>query len=102
LNEILVINRQADELLEEPKAISKRAFGMAFPVHKDPALRTQLAGEVHLLEDRLLEIAKELKRIDPAAHRQWFHSISESFLDLQSAEETGAVSLRLGDLRKWG
>ena len=97
------MNRQADKLIEELKAISKRAFGMALSAHKDPALRNQLAGEAHLLKNRLLDIAKELKRIDPAAHQQWFHPISESFLDLQFVEEeTGAVSLRFGDLRKWG
>jgi len=97
------MNRQADKLIEELKAISKWAFGMALSAHEDPALRTQLTGEAHLLKNRLLDIAKELKRIDPAAHQQWFHLISESFLDLQFIEEeTGAVSLRLGDLRKWG
>lgn len=97
------MNRQADKLIEELYAIGKRAFGMALSVHRAPSLHTQLAGEAHLLKNRLLDIAKELKRMDPAAHQQWSHPKSETFLDFHFVmKETGAVSLRLGDLRKWG
>jgi len=97
------VDRQEGKLIEELKAINQRAFGMALSVHKDPALRAQLAGEAHLLENKLLDIANELKRINPSLHQQWFLPISESLLDLLFVEgERETVSLRLGDLRKWG
>jgi hypothetical protein len=99
----MVMNAQAYNLIEELRAISKRAFGMALSVHRAPSLRTQWAGEAHLRTNKLQDLSKEMKRIDPAAHQQWFHTLSESFLDLRFVEEeTDTVSLRLGDLMKWG
>ncbi len=97
------VKERVDKLIEELKAISKRAFGMALSVHKDPALRTQLTGEAHLLEDRLLDVAKELKNIDPASHKQWFFPVSEAILDLNFVlADSGTTSLRLGDIIHWG
>ena len=97
------MKERVDKLIEELEMINKQSFGMACSIHKEPALLAQSGEKARLVIKRLLDIAKELKRTDPAAHQQWFHPISESFLDLQFIEEeTGAVSLRFGDLRKWG
>ncbi len=93
----------SDQLVEELKVINKRAFDMALSVHKDPGLRTQLTEEATPLQMRLLEIAEEIERIAPAVHKQWFHTISESILDLNFAKAaTDFTSLRLGDIIKWG
>ncbi len=91
------------KLVEELEAINKRAFEMALSVHKDPASRTQLSQEASLLEKRLLHIAGELEQGDAAMHKQWFHRISESLLELMFVEaETPTVSLRMGDIIRWG
>ncbi len=93
----------SDQLVEELEAINKRAFRMALSVHEDSSLRSRLAEEASLLKKRLLDIADEIKRIDPAVHEQWFHWISESLLDLNFVEaETSTTSLRLGDFIRWG
>jgi len=97
------VKERVDKLIEELEMINKQSFGMACSVHKEPALRTQYAEKAHLLRERLLAIAEELKRIDPATHRIWFFRISESHLDLSFVlAESGTTSLRLGDIIKWG
>ena len=76
---------------------------MACSIHKEQVLRTQFAEKAHLLRDRLLDIAEELKRTDPAKHTAWFHRISESHLDLSFVlADSGMTSLRLGDIIRWG
>ena len=90
-------------LIEELETINKRAFGMALSVHNDPRLRVQLSKEAGLLEKRLLSIADELEQVDAVAHKEWFHRISESILDLNFAKaDVAFTSLRLGDHIKWG
>ena len=96
-------NEQLGKLEEELETIDKLSFRMAFSVHTDPGLRSQLAKEAGLLKRRLLAIADEIKQQDPAVHKQWFHRISESFLDIDFVVTgTDITSLRLGDIVKWG
>jgi hypothetical protein len=91
------------KLVEELETLNKRSFGMALSVHKDPALRARLSQAASRLQDRLLEIAKELERIDPVEHKQWFFQISESMLDFDFViADKGITSLRLGDIIRWG
>jgi len=97
------VKERVDKLIEELEMINKQSFGMARSIHKEPALRTQSAAKAHLLRKRLLDIAEEFERIDPAKHREWFHRISESLLDLDFVvADRGMTSLRLGDIIKWG
>lgn len=97
------MKERVDQLIEELEMINKQSFGMAHSIHKEPALRTQSADKAHLLRKRLLDIAEEFKRIDPAKHRTWFHRISESLLDLDFVlADSGMTSLRLGDIITWG
>lgn len=97
------MSAQVDQLVEELETINKRSFQMSFSVHKDSSLRSELAGEASLLKKRLLVIAEEIEHINPAVHKQWFHRISESFLDLDFVvTETDVTSLRLGDIIRWG
>jgi hypothetical protein len=103
LDEMVSVKERVDKLIEELEMINKQSFVMAYSIHKEPALRTQFAEKAHLLRDRLLDIAEELKRIDPAMHRMWFYRISESHLDLSFVlADSGMTSLRLGDIIKWG
>ncbi len=96
-------NKNVDQLVEELETINKRSFQMSFSVHKDSGLCSELAGEASLLEKRLLDIANELKQVAPAEHKQWFHRISESLLDLDFViTETDVTSFRLGDIIRWG
>ncbi len=97
------VNERADQLVEELETINRQAFRMAFSVHQDSNLRSQLAEEARLLQKRLLDIAEELERIDPDVRKRWFHPISESILDLDFVvTETDITSLRLGDIIRWG
>jgi hypothetical protein len=97
------VKERVDKLIEELEMINKQSFGMACSIHKEPALRTQFAEKAHFLRERLLDIAEELKRIDPAKHRTWFYRISESHLDLSFVlADSGMTSLRLGDIIRWG
>ena len=92
-----------EKLVEELETLNKRSFGMALSVHKDPALRARLSQEASLLQGRLLEIAKELERIDPVEHKRWFFKISESMLDFDFViADKDITSLRLGDIRRHG
>jgi len=92
-----------EKLVEELETLNKRSFGMALSVHKDPALRARLSQEASLLQGRLLEIAKELERIDPVEHKRWFFKISESMLDFDFViADKDITSLRLGDIVRWG
>ncbi len=94
---------ESQTLIEELEMINKESYGMALAIHKDPALRAQSAEKAKFLIKRLNHIVEELERIDPKVHKQWFHRISESFLDLYFVEaESGTTSLRLGDIIKWG
>jgi len=96
-------NEKVDRLVEELETINKRSFQMSLSVHKDLSLRSELAGEASLLQKRLLVIAEEIEQINPPVHKQWFHRISESFLDLDFVlTETDVTSLRLGDIIRWG
>lgn len=102
-DKIASVKERADKLIEELEMINKHSFGMASSVHKDPSLRTQYAEKAHLMREKLLEIAEELKRLDPAKHKTWFFRISESHLDLSFVlADSGVTSLRLGDIIKWG
>jgi hypothetical protein len=97
------VKERVDKLIGELEMINKQSFGMACSVHEEPALRTQFAEMAHLMSERLLDIAEEFKRIDPAKHRTWFFRISESVLDLDFVlADSGVTSLRLGDIIKWG
>ena len=96
-------NERVDKLIEELEMIDKQSFVLARSIHKEPALRTSSAEKARLLRKRLLNIAEELERIDPKVHKQWFHRISESLLDLDFVVENSSMtSLRLGDIIKWG
>ncbi len=93
----------SETLVEELEIINKQSYAMALSIHKDPALRRQSAEQAKLLIKRLNHIAEELERIDPQSHKQWFHRISESFLDLYFVmRDSDTTSLRLGDIIKWG
>lgn len=93
------VKEREDNLIEELEMINKQSFGMACSVHKEPALRTHYAEKAHLMRERLLEIAEELKRLDPAKHKTWFFQISESYLDLSFVlADRRTTSLRLGDI----
>ena len=97
------VKERVDKLIEELEMINKESFGMAHSIHKEPALRTQFAEKAHFLRERLLDIAEELKRIDPAKHRTWFYRISESHLDLSFVlADSSMTSLRLGNITRWG
>ena len=103
LYEMVSVKKRVDKLIEELEMINKQSFGMACSVHKEQALRTQYTEKAHLLRERLLEIAEELKRLDPATHRIWFFRISESHLDLSFVlADSGTTSLRLGEIIRWG
>lgn len=103
LDEMVSLKERVDKLIEELDMIKNQSFGMACSIHKEPALKTQSAEKAYLLRERLLEIAKALKRIDPAKHRTWFYRISEPHLDLSFVlADSGMTSLRLGDIIKWG
>ena len=96
-------NERVDKLIEELEMIDKQSFVLARSIHKEPALRTSSAEKARLLRKRLLNIAEELERIDSKVHKQWFHRISESLLDLDFVVENSSMtSLRLGDIIKWG
>ncbi len=95
--------RGVDKLIKEFEMINKESFEMARAIHKQSVLRPQAAEKASLLKKRLLDIAEELERVSPAVHKQWFHQISESLLDLYFMEgDSGTTSLRLGDIIKWG
>jgi hypothetical protein len=97
------VNIRVGKLVKELETIDKRSFQMALSVHKDSNLRVQLGEEAALLQKRLLSIAEELEGIAPETHKQWSHRISESLLDLNFVvSESGAMSLRLGDIIRWG
>jgi hypothetical protein len=92
-----------EKIVEELETLNKRSFEMALSVHKAPALRAQLSHEASLLQERLLDIAKELERIAPDEHKQWFFRISESMLDFDFViADKDITSLRLGDIIRWG
>ena len=94
---------RVDKLIEEFEMIDRQSFVMARSIHKEPALRTSSAEKARLLRKRLLNIAEELERIDSKVHKQWFHRISESLLDLDFAMADSSITgLRLGDIIKWG
>jgi hypothetical protein len=102
-DKMVSVKQRVDKFIEELEIINKQSFEMACSVHKEPALRTQFAEKAHLMRERLLDIAEELKRTDPAMHRTWFYRISESHLDLSFVlADSGVTSLRLGDIIKWG
>ena len=91
------------KLEEELETINKRAIQMALSIHEDSSLRPAFAEEARFLKRRLLDIADEVGQIDPVAHQEWFHRISESLLDFDFVvTETGITSLRLGDIVQWG
>ncbi len=97
------VKERVDKLIEKLEMINKQSFGMACSIHKEPALRTQSAEKACLLRKRLLDVAEEIEQIDPTVHKQWFHRISESLLDLNFVvADSGMTSLRLGDIIKWG
>ncbi len=97
------VKGQMVQIVEELEMINKESFRMACSIHREPALRAQSAERASLLKKRLLDIANELKQAVPAEHKQWFHRISESLLDLNFVSaDTGVTSLRLGDIIKWG
>ena len=103
VSERIEMNEKAGQLVEELETINKRVFQIAVSVHKDSSLRSHLAEEASPLKKRLLDIAEEIEQIDPAVHKQWFHRISESLLDLDFVvANSGITSLRLGDVIKWG
>lgn len=90
-------------LIEELEMINKESFRMARSIYQEPALRVQSAEEARLPKKKLIDIAEEVEQIDPKVHRQWFHRISESLLDLDFVmADSGMTSLRLGDVMKWG
>ena len=96
------VKGQVDKLVEELEIINKQSFGMARSIHKEPALRTQSTEKARFLRKRLLDITEEIEQIDPTVHKQWFHRISESLLDLDFVvADSGMTSLRLGDIIKW-
>jgi hypothetical protein len=97
------VKERVGKLIEELEMINKQPFGMARPIHKEPALRTQSAEKAHLLRKRLLDIAEELEQVASAEHKKWIHRISESLLDLDFAvADRGTTSLGLGDIIRWG
>lgn len=97
------VNEKADQLVEELETINRQAFRMAFSVHQDSSLRSQLAEDARHLQKRVLNIAEELERIDPDTRKRWLHPISESILDLEFVvTDTDITSLRLGDIIRWG
>ncbi len=97
------MKEQAEKLVEELEAINLRAFRMAHSVYQNSGLRSQMAGDAGVLQERLLVIAGELEHIHPDLRKKYFHFISESLLDLHFVREARDItSLRLGDIIKWG
>ena len=88
-----------EKLVQEILSIDRKAEDMAESVFNDPSLRKQFASESETMEDRLLYLADELERIDPAAYSTAADQISESLLDLMFVQmETDMISLRLAQV----
>ena len=88
-----------EKLVQEILTIDRKAEDMAESVLKDLSLRKQLGSESEILDDRLMHLADELKRIDPVAYDTVADQISESLLDLMFVQmETDMVSLRLAQV----
>jgi len=89
----------SDKLIKEINAIDKNAEEMATSVLNNPSLRSVFEKESERLEERLLYLAEELEKLDPAAYKLAADQISESLLDLTFIQmETDFVSLRLGQV----
>jgi len=90
-----------EQLVQEILSIDRKAEDMAESVLKDPSLRKQFRSESEILDDRLMCLADELKRIDPFAYDTVADQVSESLLDLEFVQmETGMVSLRLAQVKQ--
>lgn len=88
-----------EKLVQEILSIDRKVEDMAGSVLKDPSLRNQFGTESEILDDRLMYLADELKKIDPAVYRSVTEQISESLLDLDFVRmETDMISLRLGQV----
>ena len=88
-----------EKLIQELNAIDRNAEEMAESVLKNPLLRSDLVKKSEILEKRLLYLAEELERIDPAAYKMKTDQVSEALLDLAFVQmDTDSVSLRLGQV----
>jgi hypothetical protein len=86
-----------EKLVQEILSIDRKAEDMAESVIKAPSLRKKLGSESETMEKRLMYLADELERIDPAAYNTVADQVSESLLDLMFVQmETDMISLRLG------
>ena len=91
--------QRPEKLVQEILSIDRKAEDMAESVLKAPSLRKQFRSESEILDDRLVYLADELKRIDPVAYDTVADQVSESLLDLEFVQmETGMVSLRLAQV----
>lgn len=89
----------SEKLIQELNAIDRNAEEMAESVLKNPLLRKGLEKKSEILEERLLYLAEELERIDPAAYKMTADQVSEALLDLAFVQmDTESVSLRLGQV----
>lgn len=88
-----------EEIIQEIETIDRAAEEMAASVLKYPQLRSSLEKGREDLEHRLLELADELERIDPAAYATVADQVSEAILDLAFVDmDSDMVSFRLGRL----
>ena len=91
--------KMSQKLVQEIRSIDRKAEDMAEAVIRDPSLREEFMLESETLEDRLLYLADELEKIDPAAYETVADQVSEASLDLFFVQmENDMVSLRLGRL----
>jgi len=89
----------SEKLIQELNAIDRNAEEMAESVFKNPPLRSDLGEKSAILAERLLYLADELEKIDPAAYEMMADQVSEALLDLDFVQmETDMVSLRLGQV----
>jgi hypothetical protein len=87
------------KIIQEIKSIDRNAEEMAESVLRNPLLRTRLGKGSEALEERLLDLADELEKIDPAAYAAVADQVSDALLDLEFVQtETDMVSLRLGQI----
>ena len=91
---------KTEDLIKKIYTIDKKAWELAFSVHKGHSLRDGVKKEAKELENRLLELANMREKAGPVNHTIK-RIISESILDLDfAAREVRFASLRLGRLKR--
>ena len=89
----------AERIIQEINDIDRNAEELAELVLKNPLLRNSLEKGAEELEERLLDLADELEKIDSAAYARVADQVSEALLDLDFVQmETDMVSFRLGQV----